>query len=280
MWCRLIEFLKSGMWEISFIKDLMTEKSEKGKEWGAELTAEERLRYERQLLIPGWGEAGQLRLKRATVGLIGAGGIGSPLLYYLTAVGIGRLVICDKDVVSITDLNRQILYGTEDLGHYKLEVAQEKLRRLNPSVNIEYRITELTAENVGEIFSGVDCLVDCLDNFPTRFIINEFVVRHRIPLVHGAVWGLEGRVTFIKAGETPCLRCIYEATPPESTTFPVVGVTTGITALIQAGEVIKFITGIGTLLKNKLLIIDVAKMQFEALTFARRADCPVCGVKE
>lgn len=258
----------------------MPEQSEKGSEWRSELTAEERLRYERQMLISGWGEVRQLRLKSATVGVIGAGGLGSPLLYYLTAVGIGRLVICDKDVVSITDLNRQILYGSEDVGHYKLEIAQAQLKRLNPEVNIECRITELTAENVGEVFSGVDCLVDCLDNFPTRFIINEFAVRHRIPLVHGAVWGWEGRVTFIKAEETPCLRCLYEATPPESKTFPVVGVTAGITALVQAGEVIKFITGIGTLLKNKLLIIDVAKMQFEALTFARRADCPVCGVKE
>ncbi|MCX7767220.1 MAG: HesA/MoeB/ThiF family protein, partial [Candidatus Sumerlaeia bacterium] len=167
----------------------MSAESEKGEREMAELTAEERLRYERQLLIRGWGDVGQLRLKSATVGVIGAGGLGSPLLYYLTSAGVGRLVICDKDVVSITDLNRQILYGTEDAGHYKLAVAQAKLKSLNPNVNIECRIMELTAENIEEVFGNVDCLVDCLDNFPTRFIINEFAVRRKIPLIHSAVWG-------------------------------------------------------------------------------------------
>ena len=232
-------------------------------------------RYKRQIMLDGFGMEGQERLKNACVLIAGAGGLGSVVSIYLAVAGVGRIRLIDNDKVELSNLNRQILYGDKNIGRAKVDVAKEKLEGLNPGVMVEAVNDTITEGNVFELAAGCDVLVDALDNFATRYLLNQAVISRRVPLFHGAVRGFEGRVTTIIPGQTPCLRCLYPQTPqPEET--PVVGVTPAVIGSIQATEVIKYILGIGKLLTNRLLIYDGLGSAFCELDLQRRPDCEEC----
>lgn len=239
-----------------------------------ELTENDLKRYDRQMRI--WGEKGQKRLKKATVGIIGTGGLGSPITIYLAVAGIGKIIAADKDRVELSNLNRQILHWDKDIERKKADSAREKLEQMNPDIEIITYGEEVTEENIEKIFKGVNAVIDGLDNFPSRFILNEFAVRKKIPFFHGAVWGFEGRITTIIPKKTPCLKCIFPEAPPREV-FPVVGVTPGVIGILQATEVIKYFTGVGKLLTNKLLIYHGDTLSFDEITIERNPECPVCG---
>lgn len=234
------------------------------------------IRYDRQMRLEGWGEEGQGKLKQASVAIIGAGGLGCPISLYLAVAGIGRIKLIDFDVVDESNLNRQILHWDKDIGRPKPLSAAEKLQQVNGEVEVVPVCERLSDENVDELLGDVDAIIDALDNFPVRMLINGYAVRANKPLFHGAVWGFEGRATTILPRRTACLRCIYEAEPPAEV-FPVVGVTPGIIAMVQATEVLKYFTGIGELLTNRYLLYDGLTMSFSTLNLKRRPDCPVCG---
>ncbi len=241
-----------------------------------QLTDYDRARYNRQMLMPGWGDEGQTRLKAATVFIAGAGGLGSPVALYLAAAGVGEIRLCDADTVELSNLNRQLLHIDARLGQPKAESAAAALRECNPTINVVPRCASIKADTVERLAGESDIVVDCLDNYDTRYVLNAYCLEKRIPLVHGAIWGLTGQVTFLLPPETPCLRCLVPVAPPEET-FPVVGVTPGLTGCIQAMEVLKYLTGIGTNLKGKLLTFDGEDMVFETFNIRRMTGCPDCG---
>ncbi|WP_456365344.1 ThiF family adenylyltransferase [Thermococcus sp.] len=225
---------------------------------GAELE-----RYDRQIMLIG--EEGQEKLKAATVAVAGVGGLGSPVAYYLTAAGIGRIILIDSEKPELSNLNRQILHWEEDLGkRSKSESAAWKLKRFNSDVEVIARAERLTAENVGRVVGDADVVVDCLDNFETRFLLDDFAAEKGIPLVHGAVEGTYGQVTTIVPGKTRRLREVFKNVR-RSGKFPIIGATAGVVGSIQAMEVIKLLTGIGEPLLNRLLIVDLAHNGFEVV---------------
>ena len=240
------------------------------------LTPEEKQRYDRQIMIPGIGEIGQEKLKKARVVIAGSGGLGSPISFYLTAAGVGTLRIIDNDRVELSNLNRQILHWDKDIGKAKATSAHEKLTQLNKNVMIETIDTIIDETNVSKLVAGFDVIVDAMDNMPTRYLLNKAAIEHRIPFVHGAVSGLEGRAMTIIPGKSACIRCLYHATPPKKK-FPVLGTTPAIIGTIQATEVVKYLTGIGTLLTNRLLIYDGLNMKFTELSVVRNPNCEHCG---
>ncbi|MBM3239003.1 HesA/MoeB/ThiF family protein [Candidatus Poribacteria bacterium] len=239
------------------------------------LTPNDHKRYHRQMMIDGWGKEGQEKLKQTTIGVLGAGGLGSPLLMYLTVAGFGKIIVADKDVIELSNLNRQILHWDKDIGRKKAESAKEKLQEMNREVEIVAYTGEVTADNIEQIFAGVNAVCDALDNFESRFVLNAFAVAHRIPFFHGAVWGLQGEATTIIPGETVCYRCLYSEAMPGGL-FPVVGVTPALIAVIQATEAIKYFTGVGELLKDQLLLYEGEAMTFSKVHIKRNPDCPVC----
>lgn len=236
------------------------------------------LRYDRQMRLDGWGEEGQQRLQDAIVAIVGAGGLGCPIALYLAAAGIGTLKLIDYDCVEETNLNRQVLHWTDAIGKPKVQSAYEKLHRFNPLVKVVPLQTELTEDNADELLRDADVIVDALDNFPTRFVINAYAVRSRKPLVHGSIWGWEGRATTIIPYETACLRCLFEAGPPPSV-FPVLGATPGFVAMVQTTEVLKLILNIGQPLLNRYMIYDGLTMTIHFIKIRRHPDCPTCGEK-
>jgi adenylyltransferase/sulfurtransferase len=240
------------------------------------LTPEERQRYDRQIMILGLGESGQEKLKKARVVIAGSGGLGSPIALYLTAAGIGTLRIIDNDIVELSNLNRQILHWDKDIGKEKAKSAHDKLTQLNKNVTIETINATIDETNVYDLTAGFDVIVDAMDNMPTRYLLNKAAIEHKMPFVHGAVSGLEGRAMTVIPGESACIRCIYHGTPPKIK-FPVLGTTPGIIGAIQATEVIKYLTGIGTLLTNRLLIYDGLNMKFTELSVVRNINCEHCG---
>jgi molybdopterin-synthase adenylyltransferase len=240
------------------------------------LTDYDRDRYNRQIMISGWGKEGQLKLKNSSVFIAGAGGLGNPVSTYLTVAGVGEIKICDFDRIELSNLNRHVLYNDRNIGHLKVISAARTLRELNPFINISTSTDQLNAENINNIIRKPDVIVDCLDNFETRFLLNHYCVAHKIPFIHGAVRGMVGQVTLLTPPETPCLRCIFPEVPPKEIT-PILGATPGIIGSIQAMEVLKFLTGIGTLLKNRLLIFDGEEMVFNSITIRRKSSCPECG---
>jgi len=243
------------------------------------LTQREMERYDRQIMISNLGLEGQRRLKASRVFLAGAGGLGCPIAVYLAVAGVGTLEIVDKDTIELSNLNRQVLHWDEDIGKRKTESIQEKLRRINPDINVEATCIEINEGNFLEMIEGSDIIVDAMDNFPTRYLLNKAAVKLNIPLIHGGIWGFEGRATTIIPFKTACLSCIIPEAPP-SETFPVIGVSPGLIALIEATEAIKYLTGIGRLLENRLLIYDGELMKFIEIELSRRPDCPVCGGKQ
>jgi molybdopterin/thiamine biosynthesis adenylyltransferase len=241
-----------------------------------ELTEYDLARYNRQMLIEGWGEEGQKKLKGARVFIAGAGGLGGPVSIYLAVAGVGEIHICDADVVELSNLNRQILHRDERVGQPKADSADLTLRELNPSIKIVAHRAYIDAGSVESLVGTPDLVLDCLDNYPTRYLLNAYCMKHHIPLVHGAIWGMSGQVTFIDPPETPCLRCLFPEPPPKEV-FPVVGVTPGLIGCIQVMEALKHLTGVGTTLKGKLLLIDGEFMRFSTVTLKRDESCPDCG---
>jgi len=240
------------------------------------LSERETKRYGRQMMMHGWGEAGQLKLKKATVFVAGAGGLGSPLSIYLAVAGVGHIRICDFDAPELTNLNRQILHNDSRIGVNKAESARQTLTQLNPDIQVTAVTEKITAQNAETLIGNADILVDCMDNFDTRFVLNDVAVKKRIPLVHGSVWGMDGRLSFFHSPETPCLRCLYWEGPPKEL-FPVLGATPAVIGSLQAMEVVKYITGIGTLLKSKLLIWEGSTVSFQTLKIRKNPQCISCG---
>lgn len=241
------------------------------------LTEPDRKRYHRQMLISGWGEEGQQKLKSSCVFVAGAGGLGSPLAMYLAAAGVGRIRLCDCDSPELSNLNRQLLHNDSRIGINKAESGKMTLRELNPSIEIEALSTRIDADTVDELVGEADIIVDCMDNFPTRYVLNECAMRKGIPFVHGSIWGLEGKLTFIKSPETPCLKCIFPCAPPPEV-FPVLGATPGVIGCLEAMETLKYLTGVGENLKGKLLVWCGDEMEFLVYPVAKNPNCPSCGV--
>ncbi len=233
-------------------------------------------RYNRQMMLPGWGQEGQEKLKRSRVFIAGAGGLGSPAALYLAAAGVGEIRICDADRVELSNLNRQILHNDERLGESKAESAGKTLRAQNPSIQIITFAEYLDEDNAERIIGEVDVVVDCLDNYETRYLLNAYCIKHQIPLVHGAIWGLIGQLTFISPPETPCLKCIVPNPPPRET-FPVIGATPGVIGCLQAIEVLKYLTNTGANLKGRLVFFDGDEMSLDSLNVRRVETCPACG---
>ncbi|MGF7232495.1 molybdopterin-synthase adenylyltransferase MoeB [Arachidicoccus sp.] len=233
---------------------------------------EELKQYNRHIILDNIGKAGQLKLKKAKVLIIGAGGLGCPVLQYLTAAGIGTIGILDDDIVDQSNLQRQILYNYNDMGKYKASVATERLTLLNPFVNFTTYIERLTDKNALSLFSQYDIIVDCSDNFPTRYLANDAAVLVNKPLVFGSIFKFEGQVSVFNYNNGPNYRCLYP-TPPDANLLSncadigVLGVLPGIMGALQANEVIKIICQIGTVLSGKLLILDALTMQQHLLSF-------------
>ncbi|MBM3132157.1 MAG: HesA/MoeB/ThiF family protein [Chloroflexi bacterium] len=238
------------------------------------LSEEERQRYRRQIILPDWGEAGQERLKRAKVVVVGAGGLGSAALAYLAVAGVGKIRIIDHDRVELSNLNRQMLHSDKDVGKRKADSAKARLEALNPDIVVEAFAETITEKNSLELIADY-LIVDALDNLPARYLLNKVALRTNRPLFHGAVCGFEGRATTIHPGRTPCLACLYEGAMPGE--IPVVGVTPGIIGCVQATEVIKHILGIGELLTNRMLVCDGRTMTFSEMKLKRNPNCRECG---
>jgi len=243
----------------------------------AQLTPEDLLRYDRQMRIPGWGEEGQKKVKSATVVVAGVGGLGCPMSVYLAAAGVGTLIVIDRDKVEPSNLNRQVLHWDKDVGRYKVESAVEKLRQLNPTIQIKGLTTEITEANAKELVGGSNVVMDGMDNFATRFALNGACVELDIPFVHAAIYGLEARLMTIIPHKTACLRCLLPSLPPEVKPFPVLGATPGTVACLQAMEALKLITGVGEPTNGNLVHIDGQFLRFRRLKVRRNPDCPVCG---
>ncbi len=247
------------------------------------LTAAQRSRYARHLLIPEVGEEGQQRLLDARVLLIGAGGLGSPASLYLAAAGIGTLGIVDGDVVDDSNLQRQIVHSTERLGEPKVASATRTLKALNPDVNVVGFEERLDSTNVERILAhGWDVIVDGTDNFPTRYLVNDASVWHGLPVVHGSIYRFEGQVTVFHPGNGPCYRCLYPAPPPPELAPScaeggVLGVLPGIVGSLQASEALKLVLGAGDTLAGRLLLFDALHTTFDEVAIRRNPDCPVCG---
>jgi adenylyltransferase/sulfurtransferase len=241
------------------------------------LDDQETRRYDRQIMIKDFGIEGQEKLKNSRVLLAGAGGLGSAASYYLAAAGLGHLRIVDQDQVELSNLNRQILHWEKDIGRDKVESALEKLSQLNPDITVEIRREEINDDTLPELMAGCDLVVDGLDNFPTRYLINEQIFRQRIPFIYGGILGLMGMVTVIQPGKTPCLKCLFPQAPPPQK-FPVLGTTPGIIGLIEANEAIKYLVGLGTLLTGRLLVYNGLEMHFSEVQIEPNPECQVCAL--
>lgn len=228
------------------------------------LSERELERYDRQIML--FGTEGQEKLKRAKVAVVGVGGLGSPVAYYLAAAGVGTLLLIDEQEPELSNLNRQILHWEEDVARNPKPLsAKWKLERFNSDIKIETFVGRLSEDNVDEVLEGVDVIVDCLDNFETRFLLDEYSQRKGIPLVHGAVEGTFGQVTTIVPGKTKSLREIFPSVKEKSGKFPIIGATAGVIGSIQAIEVIKLLTGVGEPLLNRLLLVDLAYNNFDVV---------------
>jgi adenylyltransferase/sulfurtransferase len=248
----------------------------------ATLSNEEVLRYSRHLIMPEVGMEGQLKLKAAKVLCIGAGGLGSPLALYLAAAGVGTLGIVDFDVVDFTNLQRQIIHGTADVGRKKLDSAEESIRSINPFVNVRRFETKLSSENALAILHQFDIVVDGTDNFPTRYLVNDACVLTGKPNVYGSIFRFEGQASVLATKDGPCYRCWYPEPPPPGLVPScaeggVLGILPGLVGVIQATEAIKLILGKGEPLIGRVLLVDALGMKFRQVKLRKNPDCPVCG---
>jgi len=251
-------------------------KDEKVDSEAVKFSPEELKRYNRQIIYRDWGIEGQQRVKQSTVFIAGAGGLGSPVLIYLAVAGVGRIRICDNGMVELSNLNRQVLYNDEDLYQLKIISAQKNLKKINPHLEIECFSETISRDSIEVLVGDADIIVDCLDNFETRYVLNEYAVKKKLPFVHAGIEGLAGQLTFIHSPDTPCLRCIIPEAPP-SKIFPVIGVTSGIIGCLEVNEVLKYLTGIGSNLKGFLLLWNGNDTDFCRIEVAKDPNCPVCG---
>lgn len=255
-----------------------------GRPWEAptSMTADQRARYSRHILLPEVGEEGQAKLLESRVVLVGAGGLGSPAALYLAAAGVGTIGLVDFDVVETSNLQRQILHNVDRLGQLKVESARETIAALNPDVKVEPHAVRLGADNVLDMLTGYDVIVDGGDNFPTRYLVNDASLHLRIPVVHGSVFRFEGQATVFQPYEGPCYRCLFSEPPPPELApscaeAGVLGVLPGIIGSIQAMETIKLLLGIGETLTGKLLVYDAQFQDFQKLNLRRDPECPACA---
>jgi len=250
---------------------------------GVNLSSNEIARYSRHLIMPEVGMDGQKRLKASSILLIGAGGLGSPAAMYLAAAGVGRIGIVDFDVVDFSNLQRQLLHGTPDVGRSKLQSAKDRLQALNPNVQIDTYETALSSENALKLFAPYDVILDGTDNFPTRYLVNDAcVLSGNKPNAYGSIFRFEGQASVFATKDGPCYRCLYPEPPPPGLVPScaeggVLGVLPGVIGVIQATETVKLMLGIGEPLIGRFLIYDALKMRFRELKLKKDPDCPVCG---
>ena len=248
------------------------------------LTNDETRRYSRHLIMPEDGVEGQLKLKESKFLCVGAGGLGSPAAMYLAAAGVGTIGIVDFDVVDFSNLQRQILHGTPDVGRTKLASARDRLHSINPNVEIRTYETALSSRNALDLFAPYDVILDGSDNFPTRYLVNDACVLLGKPNAYGSIFRFEGQASVFATKDGPCYRCLYPEPPPPGLVPScaeggVLGVLPGVIGVIQATETIKLILGIGEPLIGRFMIYDALKMRFRELTLRRDPDCPVCGTR-
>ena len=247
-----------------------------------ELTTDDLARYSRHLILPEVGMEGQRKLKAAKVLCVGTGGLGSPMAFYLAAAGIGTLGLVDFDVVDASNLQRQIIHSTKDIGRKKLDSAEEKLLALNPALNVVKHETMLSSANALEILKDYDIVADGTDNFPTRYLVNDACVLLGKPNVYGSIFRFEGQASVFATEEGPCYRCLYPEPPPPGLVPScaeggVLGILPGLVGVVQATEVIKLILGNGQPLIGRLLLVDALNMRFRELKLRKNPECPVCG---
>lgn len=249
------------------------------------LTQDERFRYARTMILPEVGEAGQRRLKAASVLLVGVGGLGSSVAMHLAAAGVGRIGIVDPETVDLSNLQRQIIHDTGMIGRLKVESAREGMLRLNPHVNVETRAEPFSSRNADEISADYKILVDGTDNFRTRHLINDLCVRTDKTYVYGAVWRFEGQTSVFDARKGPCYRCLFPELPSadfvaNSAKTGIFSALPGIVGTMQASEVLKLILGIGSPLFGRLLLYDALHMRFQEVLFSKDPDCTICGAEQ
>ena len=249
------------------------------------LSREETLRYGRHLILPEVGLEGQKKLQQARVLVVGAGGLGSPVALYLAAAGVGTLGLVDFDLVELTNLQRQVLHGTGDVGRSKLESARRRLTDLNPHVRLESHETRFTAANGLDLVRGYDLVVDGTDNFATRYLVNDACVLLGVPNVYGSIFRFEGQASVFATRDGPCYRCLFRSPPPEGLVPScaeggVLGVLPGLVGTIQATEVIKLLLGAGEPLIGRLLLVDALGMTFRTVRVRKDPACPACGTRE
>lgn len=248
------------------------------------LSQEEVLRYSRHLIMPEVGVDGQEKLKNASVLLIGCGGLGSPLGMYLSAAGVGHLGLVDFDVIDFTNLQRQVMFGTSDVGRPKVEASKDRIATINPNVKVTTYRSKLNSDNVLEIFKDYDIIIDGTDNFPTRYLVNDACVFLKKPNVYGSIFRFEGQATVFWAQKGPCYRCLYPEPPPPGMVPScaeggVLGILPGLIGLIQATEAIKLILGKGDPLIGRLLLFNALDMKFREVKLQKDPECPVCSAK-
>ena len=246
------------------------------------LSPSELTRYSRHIFLPELRKAGQERLKSSHVFVLGAGGLGSPVLMYLAAAGVGKITFIDKDHLDLTNLQRQTLYKTSQVDRAKAESAEVFLRELNPEINIRALTGELTPDNALDLMKGSDLIIETSDNFGSKFLVNDAAVILRIPLIIGGILRFEGQVMAVKPGDSPCYRCIFTAPPPQDATANcseagVLGSVAGVVGSMMASEALKILTDSGTALYNSMLRINILESEFRKIKLPQNPDCPVCG---
>ena len=245
-------------------------------------TEDQLQRYSRHIILPEVGEQGQIKILKAKVFIVGAGGLGSPVGFYLSAAGVGRIALIDNDEVDLSNLQRQIAHNTKTIGKPKVESAKNTFESLNPDVHIIPIKQRLTKLNILDLIKDYDIVVDCSDNYATRFLVNDACVMAKKPLVTGAIFKFEGQLTVVVPGEGPCYRCLFEEPPPPGILpspqgVGLLGVIPGVIGTLQAAEVLKLIVGTGHILKGELLIYDALKPSFRKVKIPKNPDCPVCS---
>ena len=246
------------------------------------LSNQEVARYSRHLIMPEVGMEGQLKLKASSVLCIGAGGLGSPVAMYLAAAGVGRIGIVDFDIVDYSNLQRQVIHGTPDVGRLKLDSASDRLNAINPEIHVETHNEALSSSNALRLLGGYDVIVDGTDNFPTRYLVNDACVLLGKPNVYGSIFRFEGQASVFATKDGPCYRCLYPEPPPPGLVPScaeggVLGILPGVVGTIQATEAVKLIIGVGEPLINRFMIYDALRMKFRELKLRKDPECPVCG---
>ncbi len=244
------------------------------------LSSDEMERYQAHLSLPGFGPAGQARLRRASVLLVGVGGLGCPAAQYLVAAGIGALTLVDDDIIETTNLQRQVLFGDDDLGRLKVDVAAERLSAINGAVRIESRRERLVGSNARAQVAGHDLVIDGCDNFATRYVVNDACALEALPLVSGSIYRYEGQVALFESPHTPCYRCVFPESPEAETPCHdagVLGALAGLVGSAMAGEAVQWLANGASALAGRMLLVDTASMRFRNVRLQRAADCALCG---